>query len=347
MNLRADPRRKERGVKPSVAADYDLVGVAGFSLVYLLVLLLAPGSVLQALLGLPFALFLPGYALLAATESHQETMQLATRLAMSCVLSLALVTLLALGLNAIAQLTLVALVLGIELIVIGSCIVAVGRRNRLTAARRIPLEEITLSLRRKPGPALFLGVVLVVGLVFATQAVVSLLAGEEAETYTTAFYLLGEEGMAGSYPDEVRLGQPFPATLGIINKERGPASYRVEMRIDGQSPQNLAQVSLEPGETWERTFDVTIWQAGGDTARVDFYLYREPDRTPYRSVHQRVRIAGPPSGSSLPSAPAGLAQGTSSLPAVQLLEPASVRSLARSSAPAITEMSTATHTSTP
>lgn len=291
MNLRAAPRLMEGGVKSSVTANYDLVGVVGFSLVYLLVLLLAPGSVLQALLGLPFALFLPGYALLAATESRQETMQLATRLALSCVLSLTLVTLLAMGLNAVAQLTLVALVLGIELIVIGSCIVAVGRRNRLKAARRIPLEEITQSLHRKPGLTVIVGVVLVVGLVLATQAVVGLLAGEEVETYTTAFYLLGEEGLAGSYPDEVRLGQPFPATLGIINREQKAADYRVEMQIDGQNRQILAEVSLEPGETWEQTFYVVVKQSDSVAARVDFYLYIESSRVPYRSLHQRVRIA--------------------------------------------------------
>lgn len=291
MTLRAAPRRMERGVKSSLTANCDLVGVVGFSLVYLLVLLLAPGSVLQALLGLPLALFLPGYALLAATESRQETMQLATRLALSCALSLTLVTLLALGLNAIAQLTLVALVLGIELIVLGSCIVAVGRRNRLAAASPILLEETNLSLRRKPGLAVFLGVVLVVGLVLATQAVVSLLAGEEAETYTTAFYLLGEEGMAGSYPEEVRLGQPFPATLGIINKEQSAASYRIEMQAGSQEAEILAQVKLEPNETWEQTFYVAVKQSDSVAARVDFYLYIESSRVPYRSLHQRVRIA--------------------------------------------------------
>ena len=108
--------------------------------------------------------------------------------------------------------------------------------------------------------------------------------------------------MAGNYPDEVRLGQPFPATLGIISKEQGTATYRIEMQINGQTPQVLAKVSLEPGETWEETFDLTVSQSDSTTARVDFYLYREPEAVSYRSVHQSVQIGEPASALEPPPA---------------------------------------------
>jgi uncharacterized membrane protein len=277
-------------VKSRIATGYDLLAILGLSFVYVLSLLVSPGSVFHALLGLPFALMLPGYTVQAAVYPRQDELELPLRWALGCVLSLTLVTLLAMSLNALGRLDVVWLVCSLELITVVCCGIAYWRRSRLVPDSQSLLSRLVWKSRQQLVWVLFASTLVIVGLVLATGIFVDLLGGRQSQTYTTAFYLLGEDGRAGNYPGEVRLGHPFSATLGIINHEQEAATYRIEMQIGDQGPETLAQVSLQPSETWERTFDVIIKQSDNTTVLVRFNLYTEFGSSPYRSLHQRVQI---------------------------------------------------------
>lgn len=287
------PHWTERSVKSRIATRYDLLAILGLSLVYVLSLLASPGSVFHALLGLPFALILPGYTVQAAVYPRQDELESPLRWALGCVLSLTLVTLLALSLNALGRLDVVWLAGCLELIIVVGCAVAYRRRSRLAPDSQAPLPRLHWQSRRQLVWVLFASTLVIAGLVLITGIFVDLLGGRRPQTYTTALYLLGEDGRAGNYPGEVRRGYPFSTTLGIINHEQEAATYRIEVQIGAQDPETLAQVSLQPGETWERTFDVTIRESESATARVDFKLYRDSSVELYRSVHVRVQIADP------------------------------------------------------
>jgi uncharacterized membrane protein len=286
------PRRMETSMQSKIKSGYDLLGVFGLSLLYLSSLLASLGSAFQILLGLPFALVLPGYALLAVVYPDQKKVDLPLRLALGCVLSLTLVTLFAMGLNAVGLLDLIELACSLELTIIACCILAYGRRSRLAPDNQSPLMQPLWKSRRQSVLVLLAGILVMAVFLIVIHMIADLVSGEQPQTYTTAFYLLGEDGRAGNYPNQLELGHPFPVTLGIINNERDPTTYLIEMQVDNQAPEVLARIRLEPGETWERLFDVTIGQPDNTLVLVGFNLYKGAQDSPYRCVHQRVRVVG-------------------------------------------------------
>ena len=49
----------------------------------------------------------------------------------------------------------------------------------------------------------------------------------------TEFYILGLSGKAIDYPTELVVGEERKLIVGIINREREAATYRIEVVIDG------------------------------------------------------------------------------------------------------------------
>jgi uncharacterized membrane protein len=277
----------ETSMQSKIKSGYDLIGVFGLSLLYLSSLLAKSGNTLQILLGLLFALVLPGYALLAVVYPDQKKLDLPLRLALGCVLSLTLVTIFAMGLNTIGQFGMIELVCSLEGTIIVCCLLAYSRRSRLS-----PDHQPPRPLWKTRHPFVLLGGVLIVAaFLIVIGTIVDLVGEEQPQTYTTAFYLLGEDGRAGNYPGRLEPGLPLPVTLGIINHEREPVTYLIGVQIDDQAPELLTQVELRPGETWEQPFDVTISSSDNTLVLVVFNLYKRTQDLPYRSIHQRVQIA--------------------------------------------------------
>ena len=278
-------------MKSRIASGYDLLAVLGLSFVYMLSLLVMPGTVFHALLGLPFALILPGYALQASVYPRRDELEPPLRWAFGCAFSLTLVIILAMILSAVGQLDVVWLAGCLELIIIACCVIAYLRRSRLAPDTRATRPPDAPRSRRPIARLLPPVVLAIAGLVLVAGIFIVLLGGRQEQTYTTAFYLLGDNGQAGNYPSEVTFGRPFSVTLGIVNHEQDAATYRINVQVDDQGPEALDQVSLQPGETWERTFNVTVNGAESAAARVGFNLYRDSGADPYRSLHMRVQNA--------------------------------------------------------
>jgi len=267
---------------------FDVIVIFGLSILFLIFYMYFPGSLLNTLLGLPFVLIFPGYALVSAVYRTEHNLALPQRLALSCVISLTIVTILAIGLNAIGYLSTTSQILGIELIIIVSCIVVLYRRFHRNKGSQFAKELGGYKVYQQFNSIWVAIVLVVVFIIFGI--IINLIMEGQAPTNTTAFYLLGAGGKAGNYPAQVNLGSPFPITIGIINNENEPITYHVDLQIDQRDPESLATVVLNPGEKWEQSFDLLIEQANGSEALVGFYLHKGSAGEVYRSLHFWVQI---------------------------------------------------------
>lgn len=267
---------------------FDVIVIFGLSILFLILYMYFPGSLLNTLLGLPFVLIFPGYALVSAVYRTEHNLDLPQRLALSCVISLTIVTLLAIGLNAIGYLSTTSQILGIELIIIVSCIVVVYRRFHRDKGPHFVKEPGGRKVYQQFN-SIWVGIVVVVAFIIFGM-IINLIMEGQAPTNTTAFYLLGAGGKAGNYPAQVNLGIPFPIAIGIINNENEPITYHVKVQIDQRDPESLATVVLKPGEKWEQSFDLLIEHADGSGALVRFNLHKGSAGEVYRSLHFYTQI---------------------------------------------------------
>ena len=267
---------------------FDLIVILGISILFLILYIYVPGSLLNTLIGLPFVLILPGYALISVVDRTEDNLEFPQRLALSCVMSLTIVTLLAIGLNAIGYLSTTGQILGIEIIIIAGSIITLYRRFHRNMDIQI-VEQPAAGVVNKRFNSIWVGIVVVVAIIIFGMIINLILEGQ-TPTNTTAFYLLGAGGKAGNYPTQVNLGSPFPITIGIINNENEPITYHVNVHINQRDPESLATVVLNPREKWEQSFDLLIDQTDGSGALVRFNLHKGSADEVYRSLHLWTQI---------------------------------------------------------
>lgn len=258
----------------------------------------------RAILGLAYVLFLPGYALQAALFPRRTEMDGLERVGLSFGLSVAVVALLALVLNALPwgiRLWTIAAAEG--LLLVGSVLAAVWRRGRLAEEDRY-LPRIHLDLRGLWGSQdrtgrILLGVLSAALLVMLGVAISFAILPSPAEFFTE-FYILGEEGLAESYPRMVTAGEPVVVTVGITNHERDGHLYRVEAWAQDGYDASTRQLAVQAGP-----FDLKVGQAlefdlewrmpaAGDDQQVLFFLYLDDAAEPYRSLRLWVNVEAVP-----------------------------------------------------
>jgi uncharacterized membrane protein len=251
----------------------------------------------RIVLGLLFALFFPGYSLMAALFPRKTGLETVTRLALSLGTGIALAVLLLLLLNATpwgvrlyAILTTMALFTGV------TAAVAWRRRRGFSPGERFdPLAKFNLKGILHPWAeksrfdrilnALLalavIGVIGTVGFVIAQPA-----AGESF----TEFYLLDTEGTLDYYPTKLAVGEEGKVITGIINHESEAEVYNIEVVLDGETVQQIGPLSLEEEERWEQEVGFTPVRAGPGQ-KVEFGLYTA-DGQLYRRLHLWVDVSG-------------------------------------------------------
>ncbi|MBN1260602.1 MAG: DUF1616 domain-containing protein [Anaerolineae bacterium] len=248
---------------------------------------------IRLLLGLAFVLFMPGYALQAALFPRREDLDGPERLALAFSLSIAVAPPLALLLDQLPWgITLWPIFIGEALVTGLFSGVAWWRR------RRLPLEErlttgINLDLRgwwaAQDRTNRILYSVLAGALVLALVSAIAILVGPAPGDFFTEFYVLGSEGLAENYPRETAVGDPVTVTAGITNREGTAITYRIEIQVEGALLSEIGPVALDHGQTWEQDVVYALPEAGDDQV-VDFFLYREGDVEPYRSLRLWINV---------------------------------------------------------
>ena len=290
----------------------DLAAVVGLTLVTVLVVVLpvVRETPIRIVLGLPFVLFLPGYAFIAALFPERGTTADADeddverdggidgieRVALSFGLSIAIVPLLGLVLNFTPWgIQLTPIILSVSALTIGCAIVAALRRWELPAEERfsVPYREWVAAGRTEifhpdDRTDAVLNVVLALTIVLALGSVGFAVASPQDGEQFTEFYLLTEndegELVASGYPEEFVQGEAQSLIVGIENQEHETVDYTVVVqleRVEGEGNETAIaereeldrfRTTLAHNETQQMEREIAPTMAG-EELRLTFLLY--------------------------------------------------------------------------
>jgi len=243
-----------------------------------LVLRLAPGVVGVALL--------PGYALsLAILPGHLDRFD---RIGLAFGLSLAVTIVAALVLDVTTGLTQRALVAGLTLTTLTLSALAWIRRQRNARAIARSDGASDRATWRAPEIATVL-MLIVVGLIAFGGVATMLIA---TPTPTTEFYVLGPNGLAEGYPRNLRAGDTATITVGIANRERASARYRVSVQTADRTLVDMPPVDLAIGQDWRGQVSFALSDPAPDT-EVRILLFKDGQSDAYRML--RLWINASPS----------------------------------------------------
>jgi uncharacterized membrane protein len=255
------------------------------SIVLVLVISFVPTNIVRIILGLPFVLFFPGYALMAALFPNREGMIGIERVALSFGLSIAVVPLVGLLLNFVWAVRLEPMLYSVALFVFTMSGIAWLRRRRLPESKRFSIEFPVRVLAL--GGGIWRGgawnravsVILMLAILGALGTLGYVIAMPRVGERFTEFYVLGPDGKATSYVTELRVGERGRVIVGIVNHEYETARYRLELRIDGVKNNEVNGITLEHEGKWENEVSFTP-QVAGENRKVEFLLYKDGEVKP-------------------------------------------------------------------
>jgi len=255
-------------------------------------IIFSPSNILRIILGIPFVLFFPGYALVAALFPKKEGIGGIERVALSLGTSIAIVPLIGLALNYTPWgIGLESILYSIASFIFIISIVAWVRRKRLWAGERFNIE---FQVRMDGGAwgwalSIILGLAILGALGMAGYAIVTPKVGESF----SEFYVLGQDGKSITYPIEVKAGEEGRVIAGITNHEYKTMSYQIEVRINGVSSNEVGPIVLEHDEKWQEEVSF-VPEAAGDNQRLELVLYKNGEHKPsLEPLHLRLDVKVP------------------------------------------------------
>jgi uncharacterized membrane protein len=297
----------------------DLWLAVSIIVIYLPILNTTP---LRIILALPIVLFIPGYCIIASLYPKKHDIGLIDRIALSFGLSMAVVPLIAYGLNFTQWgIRLDSVVISLTILIWALVLVAHYRRVLLSPEGRfrIPFSEIAGSLRHaifsEKGEKIerLLTRVLYLAILVAVLTTVYVISVPKEGERFTEFFILGENKMAAEYPDMIITGQNYPIFIGVGNHEYRNVTYTIEawgMIMDFNNVTNTSRImAMDPlwqhsltlgyNETPNIPYNLSINKTGYN--RVEFLLFNEsvPDLTvtgsdrinaSYRNLYLRVDV---------------------------------------------------------
>lgn len=269
----------------------DLIAIWVATAGLLLLIVLLPENPARIVLGLPFVLFFPGYALIAALYPRRDDLDGIERLALSLGLSLAVVPLVGLVLNYTPWgIRLTPIAASLTVFIAGCSLVAARKRQRLSPTERFPADVRPLiqALRRLPWVAITASAA-VIALVLFLGFRFGVLGGSRIGEPFTEFYVLGPGGKAEGYPKRLFAGDKAEVILGIINREGRAAQYSVQVRADTDLLDTLGPLTLGDGEKREDRVKFSP-RRPGQRVKVEFLLFMEGASEPYRRLHLWLEV---------------------------------------------------------
>ena len=263
--------------------------------------MLSPSGVLRILLGVPFLMFLPGYSCLAALFPRREGLTTVERVALSSLLSMAIVALVGLVLSLIWEISLYPILISIALFSVAVCGIAYHRRRRLAPQDRfepqirLRMPQLdSLSGRERMTVAILSAMVII-----SVAALVYVATRSRSGERFTEFYLLGSSGMVSDYPSAIVLGTHENVTIGVTNREGKDVTYRIRVALGTTDLQTIDGLALEDGDNWERIITLTPTTIG-DSQKVEFLLYRGAEPEPYHQLNLWIDVRDPSISPSTP-----------------------------------------------
>ena len=260
------------------------------AMVLLPVVVLTTGPV-RIVLGILFVLFFPGYALLAALFPRKDRPDVVGRVALIFVLSIALISLIALALNYTSWgIRTNPIVGGIAVFSSITSLVAFWRQLRLPEEQRLvfPLHMKLPRWKSKSTLDKVLMAVLTITILAGIGGLSYMFSNPRVEEKFTEFYFSGQ----GDYHPELTLGENDSVTAGIINHEGQILNYHIVVDIDGGKVQQTDLISLADEEKWEHPVTFVPTKVG-ENQSVEFLLYRSDEGEPYLSLNFWLDVNAP------------------------------------------------------
>lgn len=244
-------------------------------IVLVAVIVFVPSSTLRIVLGLPFVLFFPGYALMTALFPRQARVAGIERIALSFGLSIAVVSLTGLILNYTPWgIRLESTLYSTASFILTMSIIAWFRQRGLPEQERFDIRFQlripswgTGTLDKTLSIVLVLTIISALGMLGYTAA--AHIVGEKL----TEFYFLKQQSTEFFTPSNVRVGKEEKMMVGVVNNEYAITNYRIEVRIDGVTNNEVDGITLKQGERWEYYVSFTPTVAGKNQ-KVEFLLYK-------------------------------------------------------------------------
>jgi uncharacterized membrane protein len=273
----------------------DLLLVVVASVVAVPLAIFWGGNEASLVLGLVFALFSPGYSLVAAVFPRRDDLDITRRLALGFGLSIVVVVLVGFTLNYTPMgISLYNVLIWLLVFIMAASGVAYYRRRRLPEEERFePRFRCSMAGfrgRQHLGDRLLL-VLLVLVIIGAIGTLVYIGRPPAVGQTFTEFYMLGPEGKAEGYPDVISLGEEAVVTLGIINHEQATTDYYIRIVIGEQEVGEVGTITLADGEGWQQRVSFAPAEVG-EAQKVEFQLYRVYDSEAYHALDLWVGVVG-------------------------------------------------------
>jgi uncharacterized membrane protein len=282
--------------KPTqIQVEKDLFLVDVLSAALILTVVLIPDSPLRLALGLPFVLFFPGYMVISALFPKKMDLGIIERLTLSLGVSLAVVPLIALGLNYTPWgIRITPILTSLFAFTFAVSIFLYYRRTKLPSEQKyslnLALKIPTFGTRNRVDKFVLVG--FLVGLILIVSLTGYLASAPKTGGRFTEFYMLGQNGQLNSYPTYLTLGQNGTVTLGIVNHEYANVTYKIVVVLDNQTIDTLNNIALGNEATWEQNYTFTP-QVVGEKISLGFQLYMQGVSEPYRNLDLLITVRLP------------------------------------------------------
>ena len=266
------------------------------AILLIIIITFTPANIWRLILGLPIVLFFPGYTLVAAVFPRRDTLDNIERVALSFALSIVVVPFIGFILNYTPLgIKLYPVLISITIFILTTSAIAWYRWRRLGEVERFTVS-LNLRLPTWRGQGFIdkmLLVILVATVLGAIGTLSYIVAVPRVVERFTEFYILGLEGKAVGYPNELVVGEKASVIVRIVNREHEAVSYRLEVRVDGASSNEVVPLVLEYEEVWEETISFTPYTIGNNQ-KVELLLYKNEESEPYlKPLYLKINVAEP------------------------------------------------------
>ncbi len=273
----------------------DLVAVIIVSLIVTILAILGEGS-LQIVLGLFFALFFPGYTLIAALFPKNDDLERVQRIALSFGLSIAVVPLIGLIMNYTPWgINIFTVLFAVFVFILITATIALVRRRRLPVERRFQVNFQNMAnwfstgWRARSNLDKIIRVILILAIVGMIGALVYMVQTPQIKGEYTEFYILGPEGKAENYPKDMGLGDTARIFVVIANHEFKEIEYTIKITIDNDKLHEIGPIQLAHEGKWEQEVSITATSLG-ENQKVEFQLYKGDDIEASQSLHFWINV---------------------------------------------------------
>lgn len=139
--------------------------------------------------------------------------------------------------------------------------------------------SVWLSENRKSAVATVLGSVLVLSLLLVVAFAILPTGGSN----TTEFYVLGPDGTASGYPENVTVGETVTIQVGIANHESNRQTYTLVAQAN-ETVLATRTVAVNREERWEGGVSVAFETSGRKQLQLQLYTGQSTSGQPYRSL---------------------------------------------------------------